>query len=125
MTQNVKLVVMDGKVIDTRFRKYKNPIPSFYAYQTLPMHLELSPLLITAGSGPTVLTVRGKGIWPHHRVYLDGQPLPTCYVSKDALKATIPAEAVASVGTYVVTVRSDGEPLAESHRAHLVVGFRE
>src|SRR6185312_4980708 len=45
-TQNVKLVVMDGKIIDTAFRKYKNPIPSFYAYQTLPMDLDLSPLLI-------------------------------------------------------------------------------
>jgi hypothetical protein len=27
------------------------------------------------------------------------------------------------VGTYAVTVKVEGEPLAESNRAHLVVGF--
>jgi IPT/TIG domain len=80
---------------------------------------------VTEGSGSTVLTVKGKGVWPFHRVYLDGHPLATRYVSNTELQATVPAELVASVGTYVVTVRADGEPLAESHRAHLVVGFRE
>jgi hypothetical protein len=125
MTQNVKLVVMGGQVVDTRFGKYKNPIPSFYAYQTLPMDLEISPLLLPAGSGPATLTVRGKGIWPHHRVYLNGRPLTTRFVSKEELQASVPAEAISSAGTYVVTVRSDGEPLAESHRAHVVVGFAE
>jgi imidazolonepropionase-like amidohydrolase len=125
MTQNVKLVVMDGVVVDTAFQKHKNPIPSFYSYQTLPMDLDISPLLMTAGSGPTTLKVRGKGIWPYHRVYLDGQPLVTRYISKDELEATISREAIALPGTYVVTVRSDGEPLPESHRAHLVVGFAD
>ncbi len=124
MTQNVKTVIMDGKVVDREFRKYKNPIPSFYAYQTLPMDLVVSPELLTEGSGPTVLKVTGKGIWPYHRVYLNGQPLATRYVSGTELQATIPADAIATAGTYVVTVRADGEPLPESHRAHLVVGFR-
>jgi hypothetical protein len=123
-TQNVKTVVMGGRVLDTTFRRYKNPIPSFYAYQTLPMDLALSPLLLTEGEGPTSLTVRGKGIWPFHRVHLNGQPLATRYVDKNELQATIPAEAIPTAGTYVVTVRADGEPLAESHRAHLVVAFR-
>ncbi len=56
---------------------------------------------------------------------MNGEPLPTSYVSKDELRATVSPEAVAAPGTYVVTVRSDGEPLPESHRAHLVVGFGE
>jgi hypothetical protein len=124
MTQNVKTVIMDGKVVDREFRKYKNPILSFYAYQTLPMDLDLSPQLLTEGAGPTVLRVMGKGIWPYHRVYLNGRPLPTRYVSNTELQATIPAESIATAGTYVVTVRADGEPLPESHRAHLIVGFR-
>ena len=72
---------------------------------------------------PTTLKVTGKGIWPHHRVYLNGQPLATHYVSATELQATIPPDAIPTAGTYVVTVRSDGEPLPESHRAHLVVGF--
>ena len=29
MTQNVKMVVLDGKVIDIGFKGYKNPIASF------------------------------------------------------------------------------------------------
>ncbi len=52
MTQNVKMVVMDGKVIDIGFKKYKNPIPSFYSYQSLPLDLEISPLFLIEGSGP-------------------------------------------------------------------------
>ena len=37
LTQNVKTVIMDGKVIDSGFTKYKNPIASFYSYQSLPL----------------------------------------------------------------------------------------
>jgi imidazolonepropionase-like amidohydrolase len=124
-TQNVKTVVMGGKVVDTAFWRYKNPIPSFYAYQTLPMDLDLSPLLLIEGTGPTTLRVRGKGIWPFHRVHLNSFPLPTTFVNNTELQATIDPELIPTAGTYVVTVRAEGEPLAESHRAHLVVGFRE
>jgi hypothetical protein len=125
MTQNVKMVIMDGKVIDIGFTKYKNPIPSFYSYQSLPLDLEISPLFLTEGSGPTALRVRGQGgMWPFHRVLLNGQPLPTSFVSKDDLKATIPPEAIPTAGTYIVTLKCEGEDFPESHRAHLVVGFK-
>ena len=125
MTQNVKMVVIDGKVIDIGFTKYKNPIASFYSYQSLPLDLEISPLFLVEGSGPTVLRVRGQGgMWPFHRVLLNGEPLPTSFVSKDELKATIPPEAIAKAGTYIVTLKCEGESFPESHRAHLVVGFR-
>ena len=53
VTQNVKMVVMDGKVVDIGFYKYKNPIPSFYSYQSLPLDLEIAPLFLIEGSGPT------------------------------------------------------------------------
>jgi imidazolonepropionase-like amidohydrolase len=125
VTQNVKMVVMDGKPVDVGFSKYKNPIPAFYAYQTLPLDLEISPLLLTAGSGPTVLKVRGPGMWPFHRVLLNGTPLPTRYVNKSEIEATIAPELIARAGTYTVTVKPEGELLPESHRAHLVVAFRE
>jgi hypothetical protein len=124
-TQNVKMVIMDGTIVDIAFRKYKNPIPAFYSYQTLPPDLEISPLLVTAGSGPTVLKVRGKGMWPFHHVWFNSRQIPTRYVANDELEATISSEMIAEPGTYVVTVRAEGEPLAESHRAHLVVTFRE
>jgi hypothetical protein len=125
MTQNVKMVVMDGKVIDIGFTKYKNPIPSFYSYQSLPLDLEISPLFLTEGSGPTVLKVRGQGgMWPFHRVMLNGESIPTSFVSKDELKAIIPPEAISKPGTYIVTLKCEGETFPESHRAHLVVGFK-
>ncbi len=125
MTQNVKMVVMDGKAIDISFKKYKNPIPSFYSYQSLPLDLEISPLFLIEGSGPTTLKVRGAGgMWPFHQVMLNGQPLPTSFVSKDELKAIIPPETIPTAGTYIVTLKCEGEPFPESHRAHLVVGFK-
>jgi imidazolonepropionase-like amidohydrolase len=125
MTQNVKTVVMDGKVIDIGFKKYKNPIPSFYSYQSLPLDLEISPLFLIEGSGPTTLRVRGQGgMWPFHKVMLNGRPLPTSFVSKDELKATIPPDVIPTAGTYVVTLKCEGEDFPESHRAHLVVGFK-
>ncbi len=126
MTQNVKMVIMDGKVVDIGFHKYKNPIPSFYSYQSLPPNLEISPLFLTEGSGPTVLKVRGQGgVWPFHRVMLNGKELPTRFVSKDELEATVSPEAIAKAGTYIVTLKSEGESLPESNRAHLVVGFKQ
>ncbi len=125
LTQNVKMVIMDGKVIDSGFTKYKNPIASFYSYQSLPLDLEIAPLFLIEGSGPTTLKVRGQGgMWPFHHVMLNGEPLPTSFVSKDELKATIPPEAIAKAGTYVVTLKCEGEAFPESHRAHLVVGFK-
>jgi imidazolonepropionase-like amidohydrolase len=125
MTQNVKMVVMDGKIIDIGFHKYKNPIPSFYSYQSLPLDLEISPLFLIEGAGPTTLKVRGAGgMWPFHQVMLNGKPLPTSFVSKDELKAVIPPEAIPTAGTYIITLKCEGEPFPESHRAHLVVGFK-
>ena len=125
MTQNVNMVVMDGKVIDIGFKKYKNPIPSFYSYQSLPLDLQISPLFLIEGSGPTTLRVRGQGgMWPFHKVMLNGQPLATSFNSKDELQAIIPPEAIPTAGTYIVTLKCEGEPFPESHRAHLVVGFK-
>ncbi len=125
MTQNVKMVITDGKIIDSGFTKYKNPIASFYSYQSLPLDLEISPLFLVEGSGPTTLRVRGQGgMWPFHRVMLNGKPLPTSFVSKDELKAIVSPEAIPTAGTYIVTLKCEGESFPESHRAHLVVGFK-
>ena len=133
MTQNVKIVVMDGKLVDVAFSDYKNPIPSFYSYQSLPSDLNIFPHSVKAGEGPLVLKVHGRGMWPFHRVQLHsefgkilqmgGVDLTTRYISKNELEADIPAELIVNPGTYTVTVKSDGEPLPQSNRAHLVVGF--
>jgi hypothetical protein len=134
-TQNVKLVVMDGKPVDIAFSGYKNPIPSFYAYQTLPMELHITPSSVLEGAGPITLRVRGEGMWPFHRVMLkrefgsifgfNATELPTRYISKSELEATITPELLTPAGTYTVTVKGEGESMPESYRAHLIVGFRD
>ena len=131
-TTNVKLVVKDGTVIDPAFTGVKNPIPSFYPYQTLADDLEISPLS-TLQRTPTTIRVKGRGMWPFHRVMLKREfgslfnlnaiELPTKYVSKTELEATISPELLAEAGTYTITVKADGEVLPESNRAHLIVGF--
>jgi hypothetical protein len=124
MTQNVKMVVMDGKLIDIGFHKYKNPIPSFYSYQSLPSEISIAPRFLREGANATTLTVSGRDMWPFHRAMLNGKPLPTEFISKNRLEAIIPPEAIATAGTYIVTVKCEGEDVPESSRAHLIVGFR-
>jgi Amidohydrolase family len=133
-TTNVKLVVMDGKVIDPAFTGVKNPIPSFYPYQTLANDLEIFPFS-TLQSTPTTIRVKGDGMWPFHRVMLKREfgslfnfnsiELPTRYISKRELEATIAPEHITEAGTYTITVKADGEMLPESNRAHLIVGFKQ
>jgi len=126
MTQNVKMVIMDGKVVDIKFKKYKNPIPSFYAYQNLPLDLQILPLFLIEGSGPTVMKVRGQGgMWPFHKVMLNGEELPTSFNSKNEVEAIISPETIPKAGIYFVTLKCEGEVVPESHRAHLVVGFKK
>jgi len=124
-TTNVKTVVMNGKVVDIGFHKYVNPIPEFNSWQQLSEHIEVSPLALTQGTGPTILKVKGKGFWPFHQVLLNGHELETRFVSRGELDATVPAEAIQDVGMYKVTVKSRGEPVAESYPAPLVVRFKQ
>jgi hypothetical protein len=50
---------------------------------------------------------------------------PTRFVAKDEIEATISPEAIAKAGTYIVTLKCEGEAFPESHRGYLVVGFKE
>jgi imidazolonepropionase-like amidohydrolase len=125
MTQNVKMVVLDGKIVDPQFTGYVNPIPEFNSWQQLSVHIDVSPLSITQGSGPTTLKVHGKGFWPFHQVLLNGKEVETKFVSRGELDAIIPPEAVKDVGMYLVTVKSRGETIAESNPAPLVVKFKK
>ena len=43
---------------------------------------------------------------------------------RTASAANPSTEAIAKAGTYIVTLKCEGEPFPESHRAHLVVGFK-
>jgi imidazolonepropionase-like amidohydrolase len=125
MTQNVKLVVKDGKVVNPEFTGYENPIPEYNSWQQLSVRIEATPYAIVQGTGPTTITVKGRGFWPFHYVLLNGKPLKTKFVSRSELQAVVPAEAVKDVGMYIVTVKSRGEPVAVSGTAPLVVKYKQ
>jgi hypothetical protein len=102
VTQNVKMVVMDGKVVDIGFTKYKNPIPSFYAYQSLPLDLEIAPLFLIEAP-PTTLRVRGQGpaVPPRHA---ERQPLPTSSSRRTTKRQP---EAIPTAGTTSPLMRGE------------------
>ena len=124
MTQNVKLVVQDGKLVDPAYTGFVNPIPEFNSWQQLSEHIVATPYAITQGTGPTTIKVAGKGFWPFHQVLLNGTPLETKFVNRNELQAVVPADLVKEVGMYKVTVKSRGEEIAESYPAPLVVGYK-
>ncbi len=123
MTQNVKMVVLDGKLVDPAFTHFENPIPEFNSWQQLSEHIEATPLALTQGETATI-HVKGKGFWPFHQVLVNGKELETKFVSRTELEATLPGDVIAAPGMYLVTVKSKGEPVAQSGPAPLVVGFK-
>jgi hypothetical protein len=125
MTQNVKMVVLNGKVVDHEFHRYVNPIPEFNSWQSLPEHIVVKPYAVTQGSGPTILTISGEGFWPFHYALLNGEELETKFVSRHELQAVIPPDAIRAPGMYLVTVKSRGEPVAQSNPAPFVVSFAD
>ena len=114
--------VRNGLVIDLQIvkGKVKAVVSGSDLYD---VEITIAPLLATQGTR-VVLAVHGRGAAPTHRVMLDGRELETRYVGRGELEAIIPPDAIAAAGTYKVTVKSVGEPLPESHPAHLVVGFK-
>jgi len=125
-TQNVKTVIMNGKIMDIGFHAdYKNPIPGSQPYMAFPGRpIEISPGAIPAGSKATKLTVttrRGFQMW--HRVTLNGKELKTRYISGRELEATVPPERLKRVGTYAVSVESPNEFNSRSAPAFLIVSY--
>ena len=77
------------------------------------------------GTDSPASKVRGRGFWPFHQVLLNGKELETQFVSRNELDAVLPADAIPDAGMYKVTVKSRGEPIAESNPAPLVVRFKQ
>ena len=125
MTQNVKLVIMNGKVVDHQFHNYVNPIPEFNSWQSLPEHIVVTPYAVAQDTGPTIVSIKGQGFWPFHYALLNGKELETKFISRRELQAVIPSDAIREPGMYLVTVKSRGEPVAQSNPAPFVVSFTD
>ena len=125
-TQNVKTVIMNGKIMDIGFHAdYKNPIPGSQPYMAFPGRpIEVSPGAIPVGSKATKLKVttrRGFQMW--HRVTVNGKQLKTRYISGRELEATVPPELLKRIGTYNVSVESPNEFNSKSAPAFLIVSY--
>ncbi len=127
VVQNVKMVVLNGRVIDTDFHSnYKNPIPNVRPWRPTPGEIEISPRSISQGSGPSTLKVTTRrGFDRFHKVTLNGRALETRYVSSSELEATIPPQVIKDAGTYTVMVIGQGDFASKSSPAYLVVSFKQ
>jgi hypothetical protein len=126
MTQNVKMVVMNGKIVDHQFHRYVNPIPEFNTWQSMPEHIVVTPYAVAQGAEPTTLTITGdEPFWPFHYVLLNGKELETKFISRRKLEAVVPPDAIRKPGMYLVTVKSRGEAVAQSNAAPFVISFQD
>ena len=77
-----------------------------------PTFASLSPASACVGGPAFTLTVTGTGFPPDALVLWNGTPVPTTYISATTLNASIPAQAIATAGTALITV--SGVDLATS-----------
>ena len=59
MTQNVKMLVMDGKIVNHEFTGYVNPIPEFNSWQQLSQTIRVTPEAVTQGTSATLRSRAG------------------------------------------------------------------
>jgi hypothetical protein len=125
-TQNVKTVILGGKIVDTDFHaSYKNPIPSPDPWKFVPREIEIVPCAISQSKSDARIRVHAQRLQPYHRVVLNGRELETRFVDKTELEARIPAKMIKHAGVYDVAIVSPGEFNARSASTHLIVGSRQ
>ena len=126
VTQNVKTVVLGGKIVDHEFHaNYRNPIPAVRAWRATPQEIEVSPRAIAQGSGPATIKVTARrGFDRFHRVTLDGKQLETRFVSPTELEAIVPPQLTKSAGTYPIMVVGQGDSASKSTPTYFIVAFK-
>jgi imidazolonepropionase-like amidohydrolase len=124
--QNVKLVVLNGEVVDTDFHAdYKNPIPNIRPWRATPRDIEISPRSIAQGSTATIKVSTRRGFDRFHKVTLNGKELETRFISAGEIEATVPQQAINEAGTYTVVVVGQGDFASKSAPAYLIVSFKK
>jgi hypothetical protein len=124
--QNVKVVVLNGEVVDTDFHAdYKNPIPNIRPWRATPRDIEVSPRSIAQGSTAIIKVSARRGFDRFHKVTLNGKELETRFVSAGEIEATVPQQAIKEAGTYTVMVVGQGDFASKSAPAYLIVSFKK
>jgi hypothetical protein len=102
-------VIKNGEIQDIGYHSdYSNPLPKpfegvIHAYPQ-PRISAISPVITVEDSGPVSLSVEGQGFVTGSVVQVGGVRVPTQCVSAKELNATVPAELMKKVGTYMVLV---------------------
>jgi hypothetical protein len=124
--QNVKLVVLGGKVVDHEFHAdYRNPIPAIRAWRATPLEIEIAPHALTQGTSGTIKVTARRGFDKFHKVVLNGKQLETRFVSPSELEASVPAQLTKDIGTFPVLVVGQGDFASRSAPAYFIVSFRQ
>ena len=123
-TQNVRMVIKDGQLMDTRYDPEsvtKVPRP----YGLTPVVLSVSPPVTQEGVGGVTLQVEGSRFRPNAVVRMDSTDLPTRYVSDTSLVATVDARLLRNPGSYSVYVLNPGSTGSVSNSIFLLVDSAE
>ncbi|MCZ6750485.1 MAG: amidohydrolase family protein [Acidobacteria bacterium] len=129
VTQNIRTVILDGKVLDTRLDpNFRNPLPrTTYANTPLeylgPEISRITPGIARAGDTAVTVQVTGKRFNPRSFIRFDTTDLPTTFVSNSLLTATVDAALLRNVGTYAVTAVNPGSGGSPSNAAYFIVNF--
>ena len=126
-TQNVKLVVLGGKIVDHEFHaNHKNPIPAIRPWRATPQEIEISPRSVVQGSGAaTVKITTRRGFDRFHKATLAGKELETRFISPGEIEATVPPALTKQAGTYPLIVVGQGDSASKSAPAYFIVSFKK
>ena len=126
-TQNVRLVVLGGKVVDHEFHaNFKNPIAAIRPWRATPQQIEISPRAVTEGSGATIIRIATRrGFDRFHKATFGGKELATRFVSPSELEAVVPPELIKKDGGYPIVVVGQGDSASQSAPAYLIVAFKK
>jgi hypothetical protein len=125
-TQNVKWVMLGGKVIDHEFHaNYHNPIPAIRAWRATPQNIEIEPRALAQGSSGTIKITTRRGFDKFHKVTLNGKQLETRFVSPTELDAVVTADLTKNAGTYPIVVVGQGDYASRSAPAYFIVSFKQ
>jgi hypothetical protein len=124
--QNVKLVVLGGKVVDREFHaNHKNPIPAIRAWRATPQEIDIAPRSLVQGASGTIKITARRGFDKFHKVMFNGKELETRFVSASELEASVPAQLTKDIGTYPVIVVGQGDSASRSAPAYFIVSFKQ
>jgi hypothetical protein len=121
-TERIAYVVMDGRLVK-RTLTFTNPFPRPVSDEPTPVIESITPLRLTRGQAPAVLTLSGRHFFIGSTVSIDGQVVPARRVDDRTFEVPIPASTISAVGTYGVVVTAPLPAGGPSNQRYFFVDF--